>query len=177
MPSTKQAVLIILILTALAFSMSAQLARALMPDPYPFISCNAAGNEKLTFAVGENVYGRGGLFLPNQEVSIYVIPTREHPTPSNAMAPPVNVTTDSKGHIPLTLIWTANTIGKYAVWVDANKNGKYDEYVDGYYHFWYCYLFNVIPEYLVGTIGAVGAMIGSFALYRVRSAKRNRKSE
>ena len=177
MPSTKQAVLIILILTALAFSMSAQLARALAPDLYPFISCNAAGNEKLTFVLGENVYGRGGFFWPNREVSIYVIPTRLSPTPSNAMAPPVNVTTDSNRHVPLTLIWTADTIGKYAVWVDANKNGKYDEYVDGYYHFWYCYLFNVIPEYLVGSIGAVAAMIGSFALYRVRSVRRTRKSK
>jgi len=177
MPSTKQAVLIILILTALAFSMSAQLARALAPDLYPFISCNAAGNEKLTFVLGENVYGRGGFFWPNQPVSIYVIPTRLSPTPSNAMAPPVNVTTDSNRHVPLTLIWTADTIGKYAVWVDANKNGKYDEYVDGYYHFWYCYLFNVIPEYLVGSIGAVAAMIGSFALYRVRSVRRTRKSK
>jgi hypothetical protein len=87
MPSTKQAVLIILILTALAFSMSTQLARALAPDLYPFISCNAAGNEKLTFGMGESVYGRGGLFWPNQGVSIYVIPTRLSPTPSNAMAP------------------------------------------------------------------------------------------
>jgi len=177
MPSTKQAVLMILVLAALAFSISAQLARALTPDLYPFISCNAAGNEKLTFGMGESVYGRGGFFWPNQPVSIYVIPTRLSPTPSNAMAPPVNVTTDSSGHVPLTLIWTANTIGKYAVWVDANKNGKYDEYVDGYYHFWYCYLFNVIPEYLVGSIGAVAAMIGSFALYRVKSVRRNGKSK
>jgi hypothetical protein len=175
MPSTKQVALITLIMVTSALTLSSQLAKAY--DPWAFISCNAAGNEKLTFALGENVYGKGGLFSPNREVSIYVIPTRLSPTPSNAMAPPVNVTTDSNGHIPLTCIWTANTIGKYAVWVDANKNGKYEEYSDGFYHFWYCYLFNVVPEYLVGSIGAVAAMIGSFALYRVRSVRRTRKSK
>ena len=176
MPSTKQVALITLTMVTLALTLSSPLAKAYI-NILTFTSCDAAGNEKLTFALGENVYGRGGLFLHNQPVSIYIIPTLKNPTPSNAMAPPVNVTTDSSGHINITRIWTANTIGKYAVWVDANKNGKYDEHVDGYYHFWYCYLFNVIPEYLVGSIGAVAAMIGSFALYRVRSVRRTRKSK
>lgn len=176
MPSTKQVALVTLILATLALTLSSQLTRA-YTSPWTFITCNANGYEKLTFALGENVYGKGGLFQPNREVSIYVIPTNQHPSPSNAMAPPVNVTTGSQGYIPITCIWTANVVGKYAVWVDANKNGKYEEYGDGFYHFWYCYLFNVIPEYLVGSIGAVAAMIGSFALYRVRSARRNRKSE
>lgn len=178
MPSTKQTALVILTLATLAFSLGTRLARAdYLPEIYPFRSCDAAGNEKLTFALGENVYGRGGSFWPNQDVSIYIIPTLQDPTPSNAMAPPVNVTTGPDGRIPITRIWIANMIGKYAVWVDTNQNGRYDENLDKFYHFCYCYLFNVIPEYLVGTIGAVGAMIGSFALYRARSARRNRKSE
>ena len=178
MPSPKQTALIILILAALAFSVGTRLGRAdYLPEIYPFRSCDAAGNEKLTFTLGENVYGRGGSFWPNQDVSIYIIPTLQDPTPSNAMAPPVNVTTGPDGRIPITRIWTATMIGKYAVWVDTDKNGRYDENLDKFYHFCYCYLFDVIPEYLVGSIGAVAAMIGSFAFYRVRSVRRTRKSK
>jgi len=176
MPSTKQVALITLIMVTLALALSSQLAKVAYADTLAFVSCDQFGIEKFTFALGENVYGRGGLFLPSpREVSIYIIPTLHNPTPSNAMAPPVFVTTDFSGHVPKTQIWTANTIGKYGVWVDANQNGIYDIGVDGYYHFVSCYLFNVVPEYIVGTLGAVAAMIGSFALYRVRIAKHTRK--
>jgi len=121
----------------------------------------------------EDVYVKGSGFSPCKDVTIYVIPDDEAPEPDNAVTDPVTSRTDDKGKLPITLVWSAPLdLGEYDVWVDVNQNDEYDKcdvYIEK------CigvYLFMVIPEFPIGSIVPVLAMIGALAVFATRK-KRN----
>lgn len=179
MQLTKHAALTFLTLAALAFLIANQAARAETADGIPLLrTCDVFGNEKQAFALTENVYVKDGIFFPNQEVAIYVIPKDESITPANAVSGPIPATTDSNGHLPITLIWNAPlTPGEYNVWIDANKNGEYDIMIDRPILPIRCWnLFHVIPETWIGTLSPIAAMLTSIALFSLnKHAKRAHK--
>jgi hypothetical protein len=169
--SNKYAMFLFLVLGALSVFTMVQLSKAEEPRPpshgqWRFISCDAAGSEKSAFLLGDNVYVKGGSFMKHHKVSIYVIPNGKIPKPGNVVSGPVNATTDSNGCLPITCIWNAPLKeGYYDVWVDQNGDGKY--WCDDRLCLCCCpYLFYVIPEYLIGSVGAVVSMLGAFALFR-----------
>jgi hypothetical protein len=176
MQLTKHAALTFLTLAALALLIANQTAKAETADGIPLLrTCDVFGNEKQTFVLTENVYVKNGIFFPNQQVNIYVIPKDESITTANAVSGPISATTDSNGHLPITLIWNAPlTVGQYNVWVDANKNGIYDIMIDRPICPIRCWnLFNVVPETWIGTLSPIAAMLTSFALFTLtKHAKR-----
>ena len=135
-------------------------------DPSLYLcTCDVDGKEKYVFKTDENVYVKGAYFSVNREVTIYVIPNRQSITPENAATDPVNQTiTDYI--LPITMVWAAPIkVGEYDVWVDINQNGIFEHSIDRY-HFWCCYYeFHVIPEYLIGALGSLTAMVASFILF------------
>ncbi|PIV46672.1 MAG: hypothetical protein COS22_00125, partial [Candidatus Huberarchaeum crystalense] len=105
-------------------------------------STHSNGLEKKVYYSYQKVYVKGYGFEPNKKVTIYIV------TDNNAwvngteiqqfsMVNPINVTTDSEGNIPNTLIWTLPhwyeiyKISKkgttpFDIVVDENQDGKYE---------------------------------------------------
>ena len=157
------------VLTVFVVSITSQLALA----DCEFISCDDLGAEKTIFLLDEDVYVKGGCFGEYNDVDIYVVPNGVRTKPENAVSGPIAATTDDEGHLPITLVWSSPLIqGEYDIWVDVNQNGIFEWWLDGHY---YCIcrppLFHVIPEYFIGSIGALIAMFGSFAFFRRRAHK------
>jgi len=141
--------------------------------PTVVVSCDEDGNGKDVFYLNEDVYVKGSGFPPCKDVTIYVIPDDEAPKPDNAVTDPSTSTTDKKGKLPITLVWSAPLdLGEYDVWVDVNQNDEYDKcdvYIEKCID---VYLFMVIPELPIGSIVPVLAMIGALAVFATRK-KRN----
>jgi hypothetical protein len=142
-------------------------AKAIYQDP--FITTDEFGVGKFTFGLDEDVYITGGNFKGFNEVTIYVIPTGEDIKPENAVIEPVNATPIvhmSMNPLPTTLIWSAPLeAGEYDIWIDVNQNGQFERYFDDYRIFCCYYMFMVIPEYLVGSVGAVTMMFFALTIY------------
>jgi hypothetical protein len=176
MRPTAYAITFLLLLATITLTISIQPAKA--ETVYAFstlVTCDSAGNVKNTFLTVENVYVKGGFLLPhNKEIAIYVIPKDLSIKTDNAISGPIYATTNSHGHLPITQIWSAPlTIGEYNVWIDVNKNGKYDIIFDRPILPIRCWnLFHVIPETWIGSIGAITAMLGSFALFQLTRTTR-----
>lgn len=139
----------------------------------PFITTDKFGNGKFTFSIDDDVYITGGFWYwePNSEMTIYIIPSCEEIKPENKVTEPVTATTLPDESLPPTLIWNAPLkVGEYDVWVDTNQNGQYDPHVDAYRVFCCCHLFHVIPEYFIGSIGALIAMLASLAIFYKRKS-------
>lgn len=169
--------LLFVALTVFALSVTNQHISVYSNDDFSgnckFISCDEFGNEKDIFLLSEDVYVKGGCFGPFNDVDIYVVPNGVSTEPGNAVSGPIAATTDGDGHLPITLVWSNPLIlGDYDVWVDVNQNGVFEWWLDGHY---YCicrpYLFHVIPEYFIGSIGALIAMFGSFVFLRRKMHK------
>lgn len=147
-------------------------ARALQ---VPFIPTDDSGNFKSTFLLHENVYITGGDCKGYSEVTIYVIPNHEEIKPENAVSEPVDAETIdwySIKSLPTTLIWSAPlTPGEYDIWIDTNQNGQFDPGPDGYRIFCSSPYILVIPEYLIGAIGAMIAMFAALALFHKKRAR------
>ena len=144
-----------------------------------FISCDKNGNEKHTFQPTEDVYVVGGRYplLKNKEVSINVMPNGQKITDvskANAIAGPVDQTVNANGHLDITCIWSHPLkMGEYDVWIDVNQNGVFDDGdIFHYYFFFSWYLFHVIPESLIGTVGPLAAMASGLALFYLRKPRR-----
>jgi hypothetical protein len=147
-----------------------------------FVSCDMNGNEKSAFLLADDVYVKGGWFplRANKQVSIYVMPNGlkiKDIKPENSIAGPVVQTVDGSGHLPITEIWPYPLkVGKYDVWVDVNQNGKLDDGDFFHFYFFFCfYFFFVIPESLMGSIGAVSAMIFGLAIFHVGRIRNSTK--
>ncbi len=148
-----------------------------------FTSCDKNGIEKHIFQESDDVYAKGGWFplRIHKQVSIYVMPNGlkiKDIKPANAVSGPANTTVDSKGHLPVTEIWPHNLkAGQYDVWIDVNRNGKFDNGDLLHFYFYTCfYLFFVVPEYIVGSIGAVAAMLCGLAVFKLKSTTKTRRS-
>jgi hypothetical protein len=176
MRPTTCAITFLLLLATLTLAISIQPAKAQTLEAFSIlVTCDASGNIKNTFLTIENVYVKGGFLLPhNKEVAIYVIPKDESIKPDNAVSGPIYATTNSHGQLPITKIWSDPLIiGEYNVWVDTNKNGKYDILFDRPILPIRCWnLFHVVPETWIGSIGAITAMLGSFALFHLSRTTR-----
>lgn len=139
----------------------------------PFIPTDDSGNGKSTFLVHENVYVTGGDCKGYSEVTIYVIPNGEEIKAENAVSEPVDAATIdwySIKSLPTTLIWSAPlTLGKYDVWIDVNQNGQFERDTDRFQCFCCCALVLVIPEHLIGPIGAITAMFVALTLFHKKS--------
>jgi len=88
-------------------------------------STDSAGNSKAKFNLTDNIYVRGQGFPADTNVRIYLIPDGADASPANATANASNTTT-STGDLPVTLVWSQPTLGKYDIWVDTNQNGMFD---------------------------------------------------
>lgn len=175
MKTAKPLMLVLILLATSAALMTLQKANAnpmgIIQNAATFTSCDAGGTEKHVFQIGESVYCKGGTFNKNHEVSIYVIPNGKMPNPTNAVSGPENATTDSGGHLPVTLIWEpAQKIGEFDVYVDTDMDGKLD-WTDRVYYFSCCNLFLVVPDQFLGSIGAIAAMACAFGVFRLRKSK------
>lgn len=145
-------------------------ARALQ---VPFIPTDDLGSFKQTFLVQENVYITGGDCKGYSEVTIYIIPNHEEIKPENAVSEPVDAKTIdwySIKSLPTTLIWRAPlTSGEYDIWIDTNQNGQFDPGIDRYRIFCNSPYVLVIPEHLIGAVGAMTAMFAALALFHKKS--------
>jgi len=89
---------------------------------------------------GDAVYAQGYAFPPNTKVRIYVVKHPPGGLPNGALLNDVTevieeVTTDSSGFLPYTLIWNsakpeADGNRNFDLVVDVNLNGRYDANVD-----------------------------------------------
>jgi len=96
----------------------------------------------------ENIYVAGDGYIPNSEVTIYIIPDDLEVTPVNAEVV-TNKTVSADGALSTTSVWS-NPLdeGVYDVWVDVNQNGLFED-VDVYEsQGTEVYAFTVIPEQL-----------------------------
>jgi len=136
------------------------------------VSCDEDGDVKLEFYPDENVYVKCEGLPPCKEVTIYVIPNGLDPETGNAIADSSGKT-DIYGKLPVTLVWEAPLdLGEYDVWIDVNQNGEYDccdVYVERCID---VYLFMVIPEFPIGSLVSVLAMVSSLAVFALKK-KRN----
>ena len=139
----------------------------------PFIPTDKSGNFKSTFSLHENVYITGGDCKGYSEVTIYVIPDHEEIKPENAVTESVDAETIDYYSIKsllTTLIWSAPLKqGKYDVWIDVNQNGQFDPGTDRYRMLCCTPYFLVIPEHLIGPIGALAAMFAALVLFHRKS--------
>ncbi len=100
-------------------------------------SCDAQGNVKNTFDVSESVYVFGSGFPASSTFDIHIVQDVSSWTALNGMPIPTPVSTDvhsissnSSGHISVTLLWSSPTLGNYDIIVDVNRNGIYDAGID-----------------------------------------------
>jgi len=190
MKPAKRASFILLTLTILVLSTSLQHATRVQADPSTgsvnswdgFISCDINGNKKGVFLPTDDVYIKGGWFprRVGKDVSIYVMPNGlkiKDIKPEDKIAGPVGQKVNANGRLPITKIWdhTLDT-GKYDVWVDVNQNGKFDDGDLLHFYFFLArfYLFMVVPEYLIGSIGSVSAMILGLTIFRLSRSRKTK---
>jgi len=147
-----------------------------------FTTCDENGNPKFTFQLSDDVYVKGGWFplRKNQQISIYVMPNGlkiSEIDPAHATVGPVSPTVNSLGTLPITKIWSHDLkIGQYDIWIDVNKNGKFDlPDIIHFHYFTNLPLFHVVPETLTGSIGAVATMICAFSVFQLHRARKLRK--
>ena len=137
------------------------------------VSCEEDGDVRFEFYPNENVYVKGKSFPPCKDVMIYVIPDGSDPEPENDVDNTGSPgKTDICGKLPVTLVWEAPLdLGEYDVWVDVNQNGEFDccdVYVAKAVT---CYMFTVVPEYPLGTVASVIAMVGSLAVFALKKKR------
>ena len=99
-------------------------------------SCDASGNYKDAFDLGETVYVVGGGFMPSTEYEFYIV--EDVVNWINSMQIPIRVagsatmvTSSSSGSILPSEVWNnPQTIGQFDIIVDVNNNTVYDEGTD-----------------------------------------------
>ncbi len=96
-------------------------------------SYDSSGAIKNQFLIGEDVYAKGNGFDPDTLVDIYIINDYEGYLPINSSLVDVSddgvetVPIDNDGKLPLTKVWgDPKTNGRYDIYVDSNRNGKFD---------------------------------------------------
>jgi hypothetical protein len=104
---------------------------------YTIATCDGAGRGKRIFHLGEEVYVKGVGFEPGRVVDIHVLPDGATLTPAESIAN-ATVTVDAGGNIPPSIVLTVpqtteaatgrRALGSYDLWVDANRNGIFDNY-------------------------------------------------
>jgi N-acetylneuraminic acid mutarotase len=140
-------------------------------QPASIESYDDGGNMKDTFNPGDIICVKGSGYLPSTTYNIYVV---SNVIWSNGMTIPIRVSgpvttidSDSSGNIPKTRVWTSASPGKYDIVVDIYQNGKYEASIDaldtldisgaGFF---------VIPEYILGTLLALGMCFAGVEVYR-----------
>lgn len=100
-------------------------------------SCDASGNAKNTFDVSEDVYVFGSGFPASSTFDIHIVQDVASWTALNGMPIPTpmptdihSITSNSSGHINVSLLCSTPVIGNYDIIVDVNRNGIYDPGID-----------------------------------------------
>jgi len=133
---------------------------------YSLGTFDAEGTPKRIFDLAEEVYVKG--YLRETVVDIYLLPDGAPPTPAAAIAN-VTATVDKQQRIQPTLIWRVSAQGTYDLWVDANRNGKFDDsdFINDRYPSTYPMI--AIPEFNVATALLLTAAL-FFVLCRCRNS-------
>lgn len=85
------------------------------------------GRVKYMFYPADDVFVTGTGYIPDTEVTIYIIPDGYDATPGNAKAS-THKTVSSGGAIGATLVWSHPLdFGNYDIWVDVNQNEVFDD--------------------------------------------------
>ena len=83
------------------------------------------------FTENEDVYAKARNLFPNKAVDVYITPNRIWrfgKTIDVFVASQYDLTTDSRGRLPCTLIWQAPlTAGFYDIVVDVDQDGTYNQ--------------------------------------------------
>jgi hypothetical protein len=141
-------------------------------------SCDVTGAFQNVFNSGESIYVTSAGWLPVRQCLAFIVPDVDNwealngqpiPTPVSGTTG-VSVSIDDNGHISPTLLWASPLPGKYDIVIDIDNNGIYNSGVDpiadnnvvttaGLF---------VVPEYLFGSLGAIGACLTGFIIFKKR---------
>jgi glucose/arabinose dehydrogenase len=100
-------------------------------------SCDSLGNVKNTFDITEDVYAVGSGFPASSTFDIHIVEDVASWAVLNGMPIPPpkptdihSITSNSSGHIDVSVLWSNPIPGTYDIVVDVNRNGVYDAGID-----------------------------------------------
>jgi len=145
-------------------------------------SCDIAGSQKDTFAVGDDVYAIGTGYNPSTTFDLFLV---EDVTWIDGMAIPprvpgttTTITSDGAGNVPPTLLWSNPVVpGKYDLVVDLDGDGLYYANTDALDDIDIeitAGLF-VIPEVAFGSIMAIASMFTALGFYAYKKKQKPTK--
>jgi ABC-type thiamin/hydroxymethylpyrimidine transport system permease subunit len=104
----------------------------LNPGSLSFNTCDSSGTAKTSFTSGDTVFFSATGLSASTTYPVYVVQDEAAwavriPMPTRVSGSTNSVTTDSSGNIAAASIYSNAPAGQYAVIVDLNSDGKYDE--------------------------------------------------
>lgn len=99
-------------------------------------AANSGGSDKNLFYTNETIYAYGNesVATGSKSVRVYIVSNSDSWTNGTVLTPIISyssLTTDSSGKIPLTAIWSPDTVaGSYDLVIDTNNDGIYNQSID-----------------------------------------------
>jgi hypothetical protein len=102
------------------------------PGSLTFETCDSSGTAKSAFNPSDNIYFSSTGLKPSTTYPVYIVQDRQEwtvriPMPTRITGTATIISTDSSGKIAPISVFSNAQAGHYAIIVDVNSDGKYDE--------------------------------------------------